>query len=55
MTLRPTLKGRTAEGHTVINRAVITYFSGLADHDAHPVVDQHSVSDLSCRMNLNPG
>ena len=46
---------RTAERHAVIERAVVADFSGLADHDAHAVIDEKTPADLRARVNFDAG
>ena len=54
MALAGVLAG-TAQRHTVINRAVITNFGGLAKDDAHTVVDEQLAANLRAGVNLNAG
>ena len=36
-----------AEGHALVHRHVLAHLGGLADHDAHPVVDEQRLADLA--------
>ena len=54
MTLAGIVAG-TAERYTVINGAVVADFGGLADNDAHAVVDKQAAANGRTRMNLNAG
>ena len=55
MSLRSLGEGRSAQRHTVVDRAVVAHFRRLADHDAHAVVDEDAAADLGARMNFNAG
>ena len=44
-----------AERHALVHRHVLADLGGLADHDAHAVVDEQPVADLGRRMDLDPG
>ena len=44
-----------AEGHALIDRAVVADFRGLADHDGGAVVDHHAFADLGGGVDLDPG
>ena len=39
----------------MIERAVVADLRRLADHDPHPVVDEHPPADRGARMDLDPG
>ncbi len=45
----------TAERNTVVNRAVVADLGGLADDDAHAVVDEQALADLRAGMDLDAG
>ena len=45
--------GRPAERDTVVEGDIIADFGGFADHDAHAVVDEESVSDGGARMDFD--
>ncbi len=47
--------GCAAQGHALVQGHVITNLGGLANNDAHAVVDKETTADLGARMNLNPG
>src|SRR5439155_2575389 len=56
MALLPALLARwpgTAEGYPVIERAVISNFGGLADNEAHPVIDELDAADALTRMDYD--
>src|SRR5207247_8268994 len=44
-----------AEGHAVVQGAVVSQFRSLADHDSHAVVDEHAPSHFCPGMNLDAG
>ena len=46
---------RSAQGHALINRAVIPHFRGFPDHDAHRMVKENPAANLGFRMDFNPG
>src|SRR6185295_12879929 len=48
------LPGRPAQGHPVVERAVVPDVGRLADHDAHPVIDEHPAANDRSRMDLDP-
>ena len=54
VTLAGVLAG-TAEGHTVIDGAVVADLRRLAEDDAHAVVDEQAFADLRARMDLDAG
>ena len=43
----------TAQGHAVIDGAVIADLGGFAEHDPHAVVNEQPLTDLGPRMNLD--
>ena len=43
------------QGHPLVERDVITNFSGLTDDNAHAVIDKEASTDLRPRMNLDTG
>ena len=47
-------KRRTAKRYTLIDRAVVSNLCGLSNHNAHPMIDKHTLAELGPRMNLNP-
>src|SRR5262249_34915468 len=47
--------GGAAQGHAVVQRAVVAELGGLADHHAHAVVDESAPADLRPRMDLDAG
>ena len=47
-------EARSAERHALIDRAAVADFGGLADHDAHAVIDEDAFADLRARMDLDP-
>jgi len=58
MTLLAALLARragAAQGHPVVERAIVADFGGLADHHAHPVVDEEALADMCAGMDLDPG
>ena len=44
-----------AERHALVDRAVVPDLDGLADDDAHAVVDEESAPDGRTRMDLDAG
>ncbi len=44
-----------AQGHALVQGHVITNFGGLANDDAHAVVDEEAAADLGARVNLDAG
>ncbi len=44
---------RAAQGHAVVDQAVIPHLGGLADDDAHAVVDDQAASDLGPGVDLD--
>src|SRR5258706_10984779 len=54
MTFPPFLTS-SSQGHTLVERDIVTNDSGLADHHSHPMVDEKTFSNLSAWMNLNTG
>ena len=44
-----------AEGHAVVNRAVVPDFRGLTDDDAHAVVDEQAAADRRARVDFDAG
>ena len=55
VTLLTPIKGGAAEGHALIQRAVVANLRGLANHHSHPVIDEQAFADTSSGMNLDPG
>src|SRR5690606_3057756 len=53
--LAPALEAGAAERHPVVQRAVLTDHGGLADDDAHAVVDEEARPDLRAGVDLNAG
>ena len=51
----PLILTGTAQGHAVVDEAVIADLSGLADDDAHTVVDDQAAADLGAGMDFDPG
>ena len=49
------VQGTTTEGGPVIHHHVITHLSGLADDDAHAVVDEEALADLGSGVDLHAG
>ena len=43
-----------AESHSLVYRAVVADYRGLADHDSRAVVDEKSSADRGTRMDLDP-
>ena len=54
MALAHVLAG-AAQGHAVVNQAVIADLCRLADDDTHAVVNDQTLADLGAGMNLNAG
>ena len=52
MTLAGVLAG-AAQGHTVVDGAVVADLGGLAKDDAHTVVDEQALADLGTRVDLD--
>ena len=52
MALAGVLAG-AAQGHAVVDRAVVTDLGGLAKHDAHAVVDKQLAADLRAGVDLD--
>ena len=48
-------RARAAEGHTLIEQAVVADLRRRADDDPHTVVDDQTPSDLRRRMDLHAG
>ena len=46
-------EGGAAQGHAVVDRAVVTNLGGLAKHDAHAVVDKQLAADLRAGVDLD--
>ena len=44
-----------AQGHALIDGAVIPHFGHFTDHDAHAVVDEDTVADLGAGVDLDAG
>ena len=44
-----------AEGHAVVDGAVVADLSGLAEHDAHAVVDEQTLADGGTGVDLDAG
>ena len=44
-----------AQSHALVQQAVVTDNGGLADHHAHAVVDEQTLSDLRTGMDLDAG
>ncbi len=44
-----------AQGHPVVQGAVVSQFRGLADHHSHSVVDKYAPSHFCAGMNLDAG
>ena len=44
-----------AEGHTVVDGAVVADLGGLAEHDAHAVVDEQTLADGGTGVDLDAG
>ena len=55
MTLGAGRQVRSAQGHTLINRAVVAHFRGFPDHDAHRMVKENPAANLGFGMDFNPG
>ena len=58
MALLPALLARrpgAAEGHPMIERAIIADLGGFADHDAHAVIDEQAAADARPGVDLDPG
>src|SRR5262249_16289784 len=55
MPLLAPIKGGAAEGHPLVERAVVADLGSLADHHPHPVIDEQSFADTSSGMNLDAG
>ena len=43
------------EGDPLVQEAVMAYFGGLTDHNAHPVVDENAVADARSWMDFDAG
>jgi hypothetical protein len=43
------------QGHALVQGAVVANLGGLANHHAHPVIDEHPSTDASPGMNFNAG
>ena len=46
---------RTAQGHAVVDRAVVADLGGLADDDTHAVVDEQAAANGRARVDLHAG
>ena len=44
-----------AQGHLVVNRAVVADLGGFAEHDAHAVVNEQAAPDFGAGVNFNAG
>ena len=55
MALLPAGQRGAAQGHALIKRAIVADFGGLADDDAHAVIDKQPPADVSAGMNFDPG
>ena len=49
------LLARAAESHALIQGHVIADDRGLADDDAHPVIDEQAAANLRAGMNFDAG
>ena len=47
--------GGAAQGHAMVERAVVADFGGFADHHTHAVIDEEAPADLGARMDLDAG
>src|SRR5690606_4948731 len=47
--------GPTAQGDAVVQHHVVADLRGLADHDAHAVVDEEPAADPCTRVDLDAG
>ena len=45
---------RSAEGHALVDRAIVADLGGLTDDNAHTVVDEKTFADLCTGVNLDP-
>jgi hypothetical protein len=43
----------TTKRNTLVEKAIIANFGGLADHHTHPVIDEETASDPGSGMDLN--
>ena len=50
-----TLALTAAERHPVVEHDIVAHLSGLADDDAHPVVDEEAAPDRRTRVDLDTG
>ena len=44
-----------SEGHALIEGAVVPDLSRLADHDAHPMIDENALADACAGVNFDAG
>jgi hypothetical protein len=55
MPLRALVERGPAQGHTLVDRAVVADLRRLADHDAHAVVDEDAPADRRAGVDLDAG